>query len=487
MTGFALVSKYPQAIVALPVALATLQTPRTAASRSEKLYRLALAGGGGVLAAALGMPALVVRTASVVRALTYEVSLYAGGASPSYWDQTVRRAEWDLPLVAPEIGWPLLVLAVVAFAAALADWPSGRVRASVQATGGADAGPGLPGAAATTTRATALAWGVYAAALGLLFTRYPFRPWRNLLPLAPLAAVLVGCLYGRLRRAAAAAAAAAAARSSAGGPVAGRTVGDNAAALPAAGGLDRERHEADDRRELMDGDRRLPAPGAIARDTPDADQPAWQQQEDRVRDAPAVPEDAPRRPERPGSGGHGGHGEGGGRGRWWSTAGLLLDAAAVALPLVLFAVPVAAYVHHEATLVDSRRQAVRWLAAHATAADITALADELAFLPSDTATVPGTVRILPWPRMQRTIDRRRSRFVVLGDVLLAGGGHIPNSAWDEEVLPAYGLRAKFGEEPPMGDPMWVWHGNRQRIWILERRGPAPAPAGRPPAAGQGAR
>jgi hypothetical protein len=338
MTGFALVSKYPQVLVALSVAAAVLLAPRAAAGWMEKLRRLALAGGAAVLAAAVGMPALVLRTGQVARAVAYEASLYAGTGRGSYWDQAVRRAEWDQPLDYPELGWPFLLLAAAALAAALA----GR-----------------------RSRGAVLAWGAYAAALGLLFSRYDFRPFRNLLSLVPLLAVLVGCLYGRLRRR-----------------------------------------------------RRCHPPGAAA--------------------PPAT--------------------------RRW------LDAAAVALPLALFAAPVASYVHHQLTLVDSRRQAALWLASHATPGDTTLSAQELAFLPSEMEKVPGNTREFPWPRSLLAITRRCCRFVVLGDFLtLPDLKPIAPEVWRDEILPRYEVRAAYGEEGPNGQAEYTFHGNRQRLMVLERR------------------
>jgi hypothetical protein len=348
MTGLALVSKYPQVLVALSVAAAVLLAPRAGAGWHgwlEKLRRLALAGGAAVLAAALGMPALVLRTGQVVKAVVYETSLYAGTGRGSYWDQAVRRAEWDQPLDYPELGWPFLLLAAVALAAALS---SRRLRGAV------------------------LAWGAYGAALGLLLSRYSFRPFRNLLSLVPLLAVLVGCLYGRLRR------------------------------LP-----------------------RLQ--GAAAR--------------------PAA--------------------------RRW------LDAAAVALPLALFAAPVASYVRHQLTLVDSRRQAAHWLASHAAPGDAILYAQELAFLPSEVQAVPGKPREFGWPRSLLAVTRRCCRFVVLGDFLtLPDLKPIPPEVWRDEILSRYDVRAAYGEDGPNGQAEYTFHGNRQRLLVLERR-----PRRLPPASG----
>jgi hypothetical protein len=347
MTGLALVSKYPQALVALSVAAAVLLAPRALVGWGEKLRRLALAGGAAVLAAAVGMPALVLRTAQVVKAVAYEASLYAGTGWGSYWDQAVRRAEWDQPLAWPELGWPFLLLAGVALVAVLAD---------------------------RETRGAVLVWTVYAAALGGLLSRYGFRPFRNLLSLVPLLAVLVGCLYDRLRRRPA------------------------VAARPAA--------------------------------------------------------------------------------RRW------LAAAAAALPLVLFAAPDAAYVRHQLRLVDSRHQAALWLAAHATPGDASLFAQELAFLPSEMRSVPGASRELPWPQARAAIAGRRCRFAVLGDYQAAPELEpIAPRVWRDEVLAGYEVRAAYGEDGPNGLPQSTFHGNRQHLWVLERRPDAPHPADRLPAKG----
>jgi hypothetical protein len=339
MVGLALVSKYPQALVALPVAAAVLLAPRAGAGAAEKLRRLGLAGAAAVLAAVVGMPALALRTESVAKALRYEASLY-GQPFGSYWDQAVRRAEWDLPFDHPELGWPLLLLAAVSLTAALADRRQARA---------------------------VLGWGAYAAALGLLLSRFGFHPFRNLLSLVPLLAVLPACLYQRLRR----------------------------------------------RSRWTRRIRRTSAPVALR----------------------------------------------------------LLDAAAVALPLVLFAAPVTSYVRHRIALVDSRRQAVDWLAAHAAPGDTAAVASELAFLPSELARVPGRAGELPWPEARPEIRQRRCRFAVLGEMWVHGQGPLPAAAWSRDVLPFYEVRAAFGEDGPNGDPSYVFHGNRQRIFVLERRAP----------------
>jgi hypothetical protein len=330
MVGLALVSKYPQALVALAVVVAVLLA-RSEVGWPEKLRRLGLAAAAAAAAAALGMPALLLRTGRVVKALVFEASFYAVPFG-SYWDQAVRRAEWDLPLDFPELGWPLLALAAVALVAALADRRQARA---------------------------VLGWGAYAAALGVLLSRFPFHAFRNLLSLVPLLAVLIGCLYAGVRR-------------------------------------------------------RVARPAAR----------------------------------------------------------LTLDAAAIALPLALFAAPLSSYVGHQLSLVDSRHQAVRWLAAHVAAGETVVVAAELAFLPSELETVPAGVGEVHWPELRRDIGERRCRFAVLGEIFVHGLGPIPPAVWRDEILTRYAIRAAYGEEGPHGEPAWAFHGNRQRIYVLERREPA---------------
>jgi 4-amino-4-deoxy-L-arabinose transferase-like glycosyltransferase len=329
MTGLALVSKYPHVLVALPVAAAVLLAPRAGAG--EKLRRLGLAGGAAVLASAVSMPALALRTGKVAAALRYEASLYTQSFG-SYWDQAVRRAEWDLPFDHPEVGWPLLLLAAASLGAALADRREARA---------------------------VLGWAAYAAALGWLLSRFGFHPFRNLLPLVPLLAVLPAGLYQRLRR--------------------------------------------------------------------------------RARRATSL------------------------------AASRLLAAAAIALPPALFAAPLAPYLRHMCDLVDSRHQAVSWLAAHGAPGDTVVVAGELAFLPGELRRVPGSAAELPWAEARLAIRQRRCRFAVLGEMWVHGQGPLPAAAWAPEVMPLYAVRAAFGEEGPNGDPAFVFHGNRQRIYVLERR------------------
>jgi 4-amino-4-deoxy-L-arabinose transferase-like glycosyltransferase len=170
MTGLAATSKYPAVLVALPVALAVLLSP---GSWRERVKRLLLTGGCAVATAFLAMPALVLRTDRVLAGLREMSLTYANQEIGSYWHQAVHRAEWDLPLEHPEVGIAFLALAAAGLVIALREPRWSR---------------------------PAWGWLLFGAATGLLVAPYKFRAFRNLLPLVPLACVLIALLYARLRQ-----------------------------------------------------------------------------------------------------------------------------------------------------------------------------------------------------------------------------------------------------------------------------------------------
>jgi hypothetical protein len=323
MTGFAMVSKYPAVLVCLPVALAVLLATR---GWGPRLARLGAAGAAAVAAAAVGMPALVLRTAAVVKALRYEGTLYATSAIGSYWQQAIAQAEWDQPYRGPELGLAFVLLAAAGLAVALAD---------------------------ARWRRTVAGWLLLAGALGALVAPFPFRAFRNLLALVPLAAILIALLHARVR---------------------------------------------------------------------------------------------------------------GGRRRAW-----IVDAAAAALPLLLFGAPVLRYAGARLALVDSRTEAAHWLAAHSGPQDKTLFLRELTFLPTQLDALPGECYEAQWPRLRRQLGDEGYRYVVLAaHLVLPGPREFPRWIWDAEVWPRYELRAAFGEDDT-ADSQWVFRGNRQAIYVLERR------------------
>lgn len=171
MAGLAGATKYPAALVCLPVALAVLLAP---APWLERLRRLILAGAASVLILLLAMPALALRTRAVLQGLHTMDSIYGSQEAGSYWDQAVHRAEWDLPTSHPELGIVFLLLTVAGLAVGLWDrrW-----------------------------RGAVAGWLLFGAATGLLVAPYQFRAFRNLLALVPLACAAVALLYARLREA----------------------------------------------------------------------------------------------------------------------------------------------------------------------------------------------------------------------------------------------------------------------------------------------
>ena len=172
--GLALTSKYPAAMVGVAVVVELLLLPW---SWRQRLTRAAAAGLAGVGTALLAMPSLLVEGAVIWRGLLRENAGYSTHRSPSYWDQAVRRAEWDLHFERPEVGLTFLALALagLAVAAAVPRW-----------------------------RRDGIAWSVFAALMVGFHARYAFQPFRHLLPVAAVCCVAVGVLAAwlgaRLRR-----------------------------------------------------------------------------------------------------------------------------------------------------------------------------------------------------------------------------------------------------------------------------------------------
>ena len=170
MTGLAASFKYPAVLVCLPVALAVLLS---SAPRMEKLRRLVLAGAVSAATLLVCMPALVLRQGEVLHYMRFTSEFYKNLVFGSYWDQAVKRAEWDLPLEHPELGIAFLILTAAGLAVALRD------RRWSKAVWG---------------------WLIFGAATGVLLAAHRFHPFRNLLSFVPLACVLVSLLYVRIRQ-----------------------------------------------------------------------------------------------------------------------------------------------------------------------------------------------------------------------------------------------------------------------------------------------
>jgi dolichyl-phosphate-mannose-protein mannosyltransferase len=172
--GLVLTSKYPAAMVGIAVVVELLLLPWSWRQRLTRAAAAALAGAG---AASLAMPSLLVDGAVIWRGLLRENAGYSTHRSPSYWDQAVHRAEWDLHFERPEVGLTFMVLALagIVVAVVVPRW-----------------------------RRDGIAWSVFAALMVGFHARYAFQPFRHLLPVAAVCCVAVGVLAGwlgeRLRR-----------------------------------------------------------------------------------------------------------------------------------------------------------------------------------------------------------------------------------------------------------------------------------------------
>lgn len=322
MAGFAFASKYPAVLVALAPAWTILRCGRP---WREQLRLLLLAAAGAVAAAVAAMPGLVLHPRAVWEAIHDQGGLYASLGSPvTLWRQAFVRAEWDLPYDHPEIGAVFFALVLAGLVVAWRD----RVLA-----------PAVQG------------WSLYAAVTLLLFSRYPFHPFRNLLPLIPLACILVAMLYSRLYA-------------------------------------------------------RLPR------------------------------------------------------------SAILIEAAALVLLVALFAVPLVGWGWERLHLHDSRSEAVDWLARRARPEDEILVLRDLAILPGELDRLEAGTMVRRWPKVERELKGGRFRFLVAGEPRHAR--RTVTLIERREILDLYTVRARFGENPTPPQPLW-WHGNRQTVYILEKR------------------
>lgn len=144
------------------------------------------------------------------------------------------------------------------------------------------------------------------------------------------------------------------------------------------------------------------------------------------------------------------------------------DAAGFVVITVLFAVPVTGYAVERWRFQDSRTQAVDWLAAHAGPQDTVLVLRELAFMPAELRRVPGQVVPRRVEAIRPPILARFPRFVVLGEPRNEHGQQAIGPPFRKKTLDRYELRARFGEDPTPFQISW-WHGNRQTVYVLERK------------------
>lgn len=144
----------------------------------------------------------------------------------------------------------------------------------------------------------------------------------------------------------------------------------------------------------------------------------------------------------------------------------LVDIGAVLLVLALFARPVTGYVQDRYRLVDSRTEAVDWLAAHTRPEQSVLVLRELAFVQSELRRLPAKVVLRRWPQTAAAVRQRRADYLLVG--------HLENEKGpiDMALYPAiqrnYRLAAQFGEHTTPPSTGW-WTGNRQVVYVFERK------------------
>ncbi len=169
MAGGAFASKYPSVVVIAAFGVTTLL--QRIAWR-ERLRRLCLSGLGLLVGAVLAMPALLEHPGGVSDAIAWQSTFYAQNVSPPLWKQAFLRAEWDIPYENAELGFVFLGLSVWGLVLGLRD---------------------------RKIAATLWGWCAFAGTCLVLHGIQPFQPFRNLMPLVPMACVTVAILFIRIR------------------------------------------------------------------------------------------------------------------------------------------------------------------------------------------------------------------------------------------------------------------------------------------------
>jgi 4-amino-4-deoxy-L-arabinose transferase-like glycosyltransferase len=169
MAGLAFTSKYTAALVFLAVVAGVLLWK---VGWRKKSRALALGAATAALAAMATMPALWLRTGKVISHVQFQQQIYSSWSEGSYWDQAIRRAEWDQPLEYPELGITYLAIAAVGLVMAARDKRYAH---------------------------TVAAWSLFIIVSLAIFGSRPYQPFRNLLPMVPLTCVLAAIPVSMLR------------------------------------------------------------------------------------------------------------------------------------------------------------------------------------------------------------------------------------------------------------------------------------------------
>jgi 4-amino-4-deoxy-L-arabinose transferase-like glycosyltransferase len=161
---------------------------------------------------------------------------------------------------------------------------------------------------------------------------------------------------------------------------------------------------------------------------------------------------------------------------------LWADAAAVALVILLYGIPLAGYARERLSMVDPRKEAVDWLVANTGPQHTVLFVRELAFVKSEAARLRSHPVLRRWAQALPSIRARRPHFIVAG-VLQKEGRDPIDIAAIPMVRRGYKLRARFGVYPTPANEGW-WRGNQQIIYVLERKAKVRRP--QPPGALPGA-
>jgi hypothetical protein len=166
--GLAAVAKYPAGMVGLAVVLRLLLVPW---SWGRRVGYAALAGAAGLVAAVTVMPSLLTEGDTILKRMLVEHAGYSVNQTGSYWQQAVRRAEWDVPFEGPEIGYVFLFLALAGIAVAVA---------------------------ARRWRRDGVVWALFVALMVGFHASYAFQVFRHLLPVVAVGCVAVGTFFAWL-------------------------------------------------------------------------------------------------------------------------------------------------------------------------------------------------------------------------------------------------------------------------------------------------
>ncbi|HXT52118.1 MAG TPA: glycosyltransferase family 39 protein [Thermoanaerobaculia bacterium] len=143
----------------------------------------------------------------------------------------------------------------------------------------------------------------------------------------------------------------------------------------------------------------------------------------------------------------------------------LVAALAAALLLALFLRVDFVYARERRALVDSRSEAVEWLANHGARGSGVLVVAETVVAPLELARL-GRPTVVKWEAARRHVLRARPRYLLVPN-LRSERGPLISAADNATLLDRYEIKATFGHvEGVLSSP---YRGNRLRVYVLERR------------------